>query len=175
LYTQEGMRSWCDQFLILCRRNYYQYIRNSDIILMNAVASIVLAVFIGSGLWYQIGTSQTSIPKRVPSLFFAVISQGIVGSLQSINSFPSERAIMLRERQAGAYQVSSYFAAKSVVDMLSQLWPPIIYSCIVYPMIGYQMTASKFFIFMLFMCLDCMAATSLATLGKSTLTHLTHL
>ncbi|RYH01479.1 ATP-binding cassette domain-containing protein, partial [archaeon] len=55
-YTQEGARNWLDQFFILFRRNYRQYMRNTDIILMNAVVAVLLAVFIGSGLWFQIGT-----------------------------------------------------------------------------------------------------------------------
>ncbi|RYY86092.1 hypothetical protein EON63_06365 [archaeon] len=126
---------------------------------------------------------------RVPSLFFICITQGIVGSLQSINSFPGERAIMLRERAAGTYkvsfkmnlssytihytphithntiQVSAYFAAKSTVDMVTQTWPPILFSCIVYFLIGYQNVASKFFMFTFTMVLVCLAATSMATLG----------
>ncbi len=159
-------RSWCSQFIILLTRNFYQYIRNVDIILLNALAMILLAIFIGCGLWYQIGNGQDSIPKRIPSLFFTCITQGIIGSLQAINSFPSERAIMLRERQAGTYKVSSYFAAKSLMDSLSQLWPPILFSVIVYPLIGYQMTVKKFVIYTMFMCLDCMAATTMATLGE---------
>eukprot|EP01031_Cornospumella_fuschlensis_P031589 gene31589-38177_t len=165
LYTQEGARNWLDQFFILFRRNYRQYIRNTDIILMNVLVTVLLAVFIGSGLWFQIGTGQDSIAKRVPALFFTCVTQGIVGSLQAINSFPSERAIMLRERQAGTYQVSAYFAAKSATDTLSQLWPPVLFSVIVYWLIGFQPVASKFFMYTFFMVLDCLTATSLATVG----------
>ncbi|RYH01478.1 hypothetical protein EON65_48375 [archaeon] len=113
-----------------------------------------------------IGTGQDSIAKRVPSLFFTCVTQGIVGSLQAINSFPSERAIMLRERQAGTYQVSAYFAAKTATDTLAQLWPPVLFSVIVYWLIGYQPVASKFFMYTFFMVLDCLTATSLATVGK---------
>jgi ATP-binding cassette, subfamily G (WHITE), member 2 len=156
-------RTWLQQFTILFQRNLQQYLRNSDIIFMNFVVTVLIAIFIGRGLWYQIGTGQDSIPLRVPSLFFTCITQGILGSLQAINSFPSERAIMLRERQAGTYQVSAYFMAKTAVDMLSQSWPPMLFSCIVYFMIGYQKKATKFFYYMLFMTLDALAATSLAT------------
>ena len=83
-----------------------------------------------------------------------------------MNTFPSERAIMLRERSAGAYYVSSYYTAKSVVDMLSQIWPPILFSLIAYFMLGYTLDANKFFIYMAFMMLNSLAATSLATAGK---------
>lgn len=130
---------------------------------MNFAVTVLLAVFVGRGLWYQIGTGQDSIAKLVPSLFFACVTQGIIGSLIAINSFPPERAIMLRERQAGTYQVSSYFLAKTFVDMVSQTWPPILFSCVVYFMIGYQPIASKFFYYTFFMVLDSWAATSVAT------------
>lgn len=162
-YDRDSMRSWWDQFTILFQRNMQQYFRNTDIIFMNVVLTVLLAVFIGRGLWYQIGTGQESLQTRVPSLFFACVTQGIVGSLQAINSFPAERAIMLRERQAGTYQVSSYFMAKTATDILTQLWPPMLFTCIVYFLIGYQPVASKFFYYMLFMVLDQMAATSIAT------------
>ena len=70
---------------------------------------------------------------------------------------------MLRERQAGSYQVSSYFLAKTVVDFTTSLWSPILFSSIVYFMIGYQKDPRKFFIFVLFMILNTQAPMSAAT------------
>jgi ATP-binding cassette subfamily G (WHITE) protein 2 len=158
-----GPRTWFDQFYILLQRNLQQYLRNSDLIFMNFMVTVVTAVFIGSGLWYQIGNGQASLQTRLPSLFFCVVSQGIIASLQTINSFPTERAIMLRERQAGSYQVSSYFMAKTVVDVISGLWSPILFSVITYFMIGYQLKPAKFFKFMFLMVLNSQAPMSAAT------------
>lgn len=162
-FDSTGPRAWTTQFQILLQRNFHQYIRNSDLIFMNFMVTVVLAVFIGSGLYYQMGTGQASLSLRTSSLFFCVVSQGIIASLQAINSFPTERAIMLRERQAGSYQVSSYFLAKTLVDVVTGLWGPILFSVITYFMIGYQLDASKFFTFMLFMILNTQAPMSAAT------------
>eukprot|EP01034_Spumella_vulgaris_P039627 gene39627-48969_t len=158
-----GATSWWNQFTVLTQRNFQQFIRRPDIILMNFVANTVLALFICLGIWKQIGTDQASIATRAPSLFFTCVCQGVLGSLQCINSFPGERAIMLRERAAGTYHVSAYFSAKSFVDITTSLWSPILFSCIVYFAIGYQPVTRKFFIFMMFQILDMVAATSLAT------------
>jgi hypothetical protein len=158
--------NWMSQFVILFRRSFQQYYRRSDIILMNFIMTVIMAFFVGSGIWHFIGDDQKSIKKRVPSLFFACVTQGIIASFQCISSFPSERAIVLRERASGAYFVSAYFAAKTVVDVLTQLWGPCLFTVIVYFMIGYQMVASKFFIYMGFMMLDAICALSLATMGK---------
>ncbi len=160
-----AIKSWLTQFSILFKRSFQQYYRRSDIILMNFTVTVILAFFVGSGIWHFIGTDQKSIRKRVPSLFFACVLQGIVASLQCITSFPSERAIVLRERAAGSYFVSAYFTAKTVVDVITQLWGPVVFSIIAYFMIGYQVQADKFFIYMSFMMLDSISALSLATMG----------
>ena len=134
---------------------------------MNFCTTLVLSFFIASGIWEDIGTDQTSIAKRAPSLFFACVSQGIVASLQGINSFPAERAIILRERAAGSYHISAYFMARTITDLLTQLWPPILFTVIVYPTIGYQNDPEKFLTYMVFMILDTYAATSLSAAGMT--------
>jgi ATP-binding cassette subfamily G (WHITE) protein 2 len=169
LDTKQAVRSWFAQFCILFHRNWYQYIRNYDTIIITLIVAVLLAVFTGGGIWRSIGHDSTSIPLRVPALFFICVTQGIVGSLQSVNSFPGERAIMLRERQAGAYQTSSYFAAKSAVDLLVQAWPTFIFCCIVYPMIGFRQRAGHFFLFCYFVIMNAFSAVSLASVGKGKL------
>lgn len=164
LENQLTFRSWWMQFKILFIRCGTQYLRRTDIILMNLILTIIMAIFVSCGVWYQIGTSQTSIAKRTPSLFFASVTQGIVASLQTISSFPAERAIILRERAAGAYHVSAYFGAKTCVDFLTTAWGTTLFCAIVYPTIGYQGDASKFFTYWILMLLDTNAALSLATM-----------
>ena len=157
--------SWHRQCYTLTRRNFLQYWRRRELIFLNFVATLIIAFFIGCGIWHQQGSDQVSVTTLPPSLFFGCVTQGIFASLQTVNSFPAERAIMLRERSAGSYYVSAYFIAKTVVDMVTQLWPPILFSVIVYPLMGFQPIASKFFIYMFFMILDNMAATSVAVAG----------
>jgi ABC-type multidrug transport system ATPase subunit len=155
---------WWTQFKVLFQRCGQQYLRRTDIIFLNLVATVTIALFFSLGLWFQIGHDQDSVTKRVPSLFFSCVTQGIVASLQCIASFPAERAIILRERAAGSYFVSAYFAAKTVVDVLSQTWGPTLFCIIAYPTVGYQGIARKFFIYWGFMLLDAVAALSLATM-----------
>lgn len=115
----------------------------------------------------HIGTGQASVRTRLPSLFFAMVNQGVVGSLQAVTSFPAERAVMLRERAAGAYLTSSYFVAKAAVDAITLLWSPILFTSIVYFAVGYQKSVNKFLIYAMFTIFDTYAAASLSTLGKS--------
>ena len=133
-----ALQSWCRQFTVLFQRCMMQYLRRVDLIFMNLVLTIVIAVFISCGIWHQIGTNQASVVVRTPSLFFACVTQGIVASLQTISSFPTERAIILRERAAGAYNVSAYFMARTCADFLTTLWGTTLFCAIVYPTVGYQ-------------------------------------
>lgn len=159
--------SWFTQFSVLFDRSFKQYTRRHILIFMNLAVTLLLATFVSQGIWKDIGTTQLSLATRLPSLFFACVLQGVTASLQSVNNFPGERALMLRERQSGAYSVSAYFMAKTITDMLTQMWPPIIFTCIVYPEIGYQPITHKFFIYMFFMILDTLAATSVAAAGNN--------
>lgn len=153
--------SWGHQFSVLLRRTFVESMRSSSAIYTLLFQNILMALLIGSA-FYQIGNNEQSQARRQPLLFFAVINQGIFSALSVINSFPSERLLVLRERAAGTYQVSAYFLAKNVLDALFQLPGPIIFSCIVYWMVGLQADAGKFFIFMAFMILTSLTSTSLA-------------
>uniref|UniRef100_A0A7S3M955 ABC transporter domain-containing protein n=1 Tax=Spumella elongata TaxID=89044 RepID=A0A7S3M955_9STRA len=159
----EEAKSVLFQTKILCLRNFQQQIRNWDTWLMGMAATFLIAFFLSGGIWQDLGNDQTSITKIPSALFFTFVNQGVASSLQCINSFPSERAIMLRERQAGAYTTLAYFTAKTIVDTFVLMWQPILFSVIVYPMFGLQPDAKKFFTYMAFMILDSMAATALAT------------
>ena len=61
-----------------------------------------------------------------------------------INSFPAERLLVLHERASGTYNVSAYFCAKNVVEILCQLMVPMFFSIIVYWLIGLQENAAKY-------------------------------
>jgi ATP-binding cassette subfamily G (WHITE) protein 2 len=119
-----------------------------------------MAVLVGT-VFLQIGNDQLSVVKRTPVLFFCVVNQGVFGALMMINSFPAERVLVLREREAGTYNVSAYFMSKLVADIPNVLCP-ILFSVIVYWLVGLQKDAGKFFLFTFFMVLCTLAATSYA-------------
>lgn len=156
-----GHVPWLRQFLILCQRNFREQVRKRGILLTNIFQTIAIAILIGT-VFLNIGHNQRSINRRQAALFFCCINQGIFGSQSVINSFPSERSLSLRERAAGTYMVSAYFLAKSLIDALAQLITPILFSCVVYFLIGFETDPHKFFVFMAFMILCNLSSTSAA-------------
>eukprot|EP01038_Epipyxis_sp_PR26KG_P005179 gene5179-7206_t len=163
-FTMRALHNWLFQFGILFHRNSIEKIRRWDVILMNVVITCIVGTFIGMGAWHQIGTTQAAVAKINPIMFFCVIHQGVVSSLQGTYAFPLERALMLRERASGAYYVSAYFLAKTTVDMLVQLIMPAIFTCFVYPMCGLDPLPIKFFRFMALNMLLSVSATSLSNM-----------
>ncbi|CAF1013544.1 unnamed protein product [Adineta ricciae] len=153
--------TWLKQVQILLQRNFQEQIRQSKIIVISLIQTIIMAILIGTA-FLRIGQSQSSIVRREPVIFFCAVNQGVFGALMVINSFPVERALTLRERASGTYFASAYFTAKIIADTLVQIPVPIIFSCIVYFLIGLDATVEKFCIFTLLMLLCSIAATSLA-------------
>lgn len=160
----KDFQPWYRQFLILLRRNLHAHIVRWDIILTNVAVTLIIATFVGKSVWENLGVHKAGSAKRQAALFFCVIHQGIVASLQGTHSFPLERALMLRERAAGTYYVSAYFLSKTIADMIVQIIAPIIFTCTCYPLVGFQNTGRQFMIFMAFMILDSFAATSLSNM-----------
>eukprot|EP00300_Choanocystis_sp_HF-7_P009316 c16366_g1_i2.p1 GENE.c16366_g1_i2~~c16366_g1_i2.p1 ORF type:complete len:361 (+),score=99.49 c16366_g1_i2:26-1084(+) len=161
LHTR-GQVGWVEQFCTLSHRNVKELMRKRDILWTNVIQTIIIAVLIGT-VFLQIGTTQASLKRRAPLMFFCCINQGVFGSLAVINAFPSERALSLRERAAGSYNVSAYFLSKSLIDSLPQIFYPIIFSTIVYFLVGLrQDNIGHFFVFMAFMMLCNLCATSAA-------------
>lgn len=68
----------------------------------------------------------------------------------SLLVFPEERSIFLKEENSKLYTTLSYFIGRTLVDLPILLIAPIIYSLIVYWMVGLDdSSASKIFIFIL--------------------------
>eukprot|EP01038_Epipyxis_sp_PR26KG_P005768 gene5768-7964_t len=160
----KAAQPWHMQFLVLLQRALHSHLRRWDILLINIAVTLILGTFICESVWANIGTHKASSAKRQASLFFCVIHQGVLASLQSIFTFPMERALMLRERAAGSYNVSSYFLSKTLADTIVQIINPIIFTCLVYPSIGYQPSPKQFFIFMTVMVMVNNAAVAVANM-----------
>jgi ABC-type multidrug transport system permease subunit len=93
--------------------------------------AIAISIIVG-GIYSNIGYSQLSIQNRSGVLFLILISQGFQSLLAVLNSFPSEKRIVRRERSGRAYTTISYFCAKVAVELPLNLVLTIFYSCICY-------------------------------------------
>jgi ABC-type multidrug transport system permease subunit len=158
-----GGMTWGGQFNVLFRRSVKAALRNWYIYITQYITSIVFGLLVGS-VFVRMDNTQAGFARRLPAIWFCVINQGLIAAISVINAFPSERALVLRERAAGMYRCSSYFVAKTVVETLAQLPNPILFSVVAYPIMGLQHTPEKYGVFVGYMILCFFAATSVATM-----------
>lgn len=164
-FTLRAMPHWVYQYGTLLHRNWMDKRRRWDVVAVNILVTAILAVFISCGAWSNLSNDQAGLAKRNPLLFFTVMHQGIIASIQGTHSFPLERALMLRERAAGSYYCSAYFLAKVTVDSFVQILSPIVFTAFVYPLCGLNLhKVDKVFIFMGFQMLLCNCAVALSNM-----------
>ncbi len=155
--------SWWRMFVLLFVRSLKLSYRNKLLIVIQLAQTILMALLIG-GVYFQIPFTQAGMSTRQSALFFCVVNQGVFGAMMTINIFPAERVVILRERMAGMYPVSAYFLAKNAAEVVLQVAYPVLFSCIVYWMVGFRPTAAAFFIFVGMMELCLFTANSVALL-----------
>jgi len=84
------------------------------------------------------------------------------GAFAIIFVFPLERSVVTRERASGTYRVSSYFVAKTLCELPRTFFFNMLFSCILYWMVGLRATAGAFFFFVLIVFVTTVTAESLA-------------
>jgi ATP-binding cassette subfamily G (WHITE) protein 2 len=162
-YTQP----WLLQVGYTCQRSLVDAWRNPYLLRLQYILIISAALVLG-GLFFQMTLNSAGAQNRLGLLFF-VCTVLMVVTLPSIDTFFVERSVFLREKAAGYYSASAYFTAKALSDVVPlRLIPPIIFTCIMYPMTGLRLqTASYFFWFMLVVILLSYCSTGLCLLISS--------
>nr|XP_054768341.1 uncharacterized protein LOC129275898 [Lytechinus pictus] len=79
--------------------------------------------FIAGALWFQIKFTEDKIRDISGALFFISAYWGFESIYSSLTSFQIERAVLAKERSAGAYRLSAYFMSKviGVLPLLSTM------------------------------------------------------
>ena len=89
----------------------------------------------------------------IGSLFFITVNQTMMNMMGTILTFQEERPVFLREQANKMYRVSSYYAAKIIIETPILSFTPLLFAVIVYFKIGLMITASQFFYFYLIILL----------------------
>ncbi len=78
---------WTTQFRVLLRRSLKEQWRKRNVTYVLMTLTTVMAVLVGT-VFLRIGTSQTSVTRRSPVLFFTVINQvrAARGAIEGVNS-----------------------------------------------------------------------------------------
>eukprot|EP00698_Gefionella_okellyi_P010723 TRINITY_DN2797_c0_g1_i2.p1 TRINITY_DN2797_c0_g1~~TRINITY_DN2797_c0_g1_i2.p1 ORF type:complete len:1272 (-),score=416.47 TRINITY_DN2797_c0_g1_i2:106-3921(-) len=155
----EHQNSWLTMFSVLLVRAWRNLIRQSTGTIARGVQSVVMGVLIGL-IYLRQPSNQVGISNRVGVLFFFLMFQ--TANMNTVlHAFPSEKNIIIRDRAAGAYKMSSYIMARYIAELPFELIFPALFAIICYWMVGLKLEAGAFFIFLVTLVLMNMCATGL--------------
>jgi len=154
--------SWWAEFSLLLGRAFKNVTREPKTTKMAISQQLLMALIVG-GVYINVGrqNDQKSSRDREGVLFFVTLNQAFLALQTCVLLFHGEKQVFNRERNAGAYRVSSYFTAKSLADTPLSLGTPLLHCIILYFMVGLNVTsATQFFVFIFFTLMNIATAQS---------------
>nr|GEU43666.1 pleiotropic drug resistance protein 1-like [Tanacetum cinerariifolium] len=111
-----------------------------------------IGIIFGTMFWNLGGKrkSQQDLNNALGSMYAAVLFLGVqnAGAVQPVVGI--ERTVFYRERAAGMYSALPYAFAQVLVEIPYVLVQTVVYTVMVYSMIGFEWTAAKFFWYLYF-------------------------
>ncbi|MEW5318451.1 MAG: hypothetical protein WDW38_009672 [Sanguina aurantia] len=136
------------QFYLLALRSSKNMWRNSLILKAKLAQTVFLSVIVAL-IFLHIKPDLAGVQDREGSLFFIVVS-GIFSSLTgTLTVFGAEKVVFSREYGSRMYSLFAFFSSRWLVELPTHIILPIVSSCIMYWIIGYQNTTIKFWWFAL--------------------------
>ncbi|XP_056346242.1 broad substrate specificity ATP-binding cassette transporter ABCG2 isoform X2 [Oenanthe melanoleuca] len=153
--------SFLHQLKWVSRRTFKNLIGNPQASIAQVCVTAVLGLIVGA-IFFGLEENTTGLQNRVGAMFFLTTNQ-CFSSVSAIELFVVEKKIFIHEYISGYYRTSAYFIAKLMADLIPiRTMPSIIFTCIVYFMLGLKPTAGAFFTMMFTLMMVSYTATSMA-------------
>ncbi|KFM08184.1 ATP-binding cassette sub-family G member 2, partial [Aptenodytes forsteri] len=128
-----------------------------------SVAQLCVTAFLGlvvGAIFFGLKEDSTGLQNRVGAMFFLTTNQ-CFSSVSAIELFIVEKKTFTHEYISGYYRTSAYFISKLMADLIPmRTIPSIIFTCIIYFMLGKYVEA--FFTMMFTLMMVSYTATSMA-------------
>lgn len=137
------------QIYELTKRGWQVIVRNPITFKARFAQTLLIGLLVGL-VYLQLGNNQSSIRDRQGALFFLITTQVMSALMGVLLTFPLERALLIREQSNGMYSVINYFLGKFISSVPLDIFFSVMFSVIVYWMVGFNTTgAAPFFMFLL--------------------------
>ncbi|XP_040042075.2 broad substrate specificity ATP-binding cassette transporter ABCG2d [Gasterosteus aculeatus] len=151
--------SFCHQLRWVLKRTFQNLMLTPQTSVAQLGVNIFLALVVGA-IFFGVKEDQSGMQNRMGVLFFITINQ-CFSTVSAAELFIMERKLFVHEYISGYYRVSVYFLSKILADIALRTITSVIFSSIVYFMIGLKSTAASFAIFTLTVTLVAYTATAL--------------
>ncbi|XP_010553380.1 PREDICTED: ABC transporter G family member 39-like isoform X2 [Tarenaya hassleriana] len=144
---------YSQSFSTQCRacfwKQYKSYWRHPQYNAIRFLMTVVIGIMFGLIFW-QKGTKiekQQDLNNFFGAMYAALLFLGATNAATVQPVVAIERTVFYRERAAGMYSAIPYAFAQVAVEMIYNFAQTVVYSLILYTMIGYDWTVGKFFWF----------------------------
>merc|ERR1719398_8355 len=127
--------------------------------------NLFMAVLFGV-LWWQNGRgAKLATPEgatNVAAVLFLIVSMiSLRLFFGNLFTFPDEKTMLLKEREAGMYPISAFFFGRTVADIPLDMAIPVMMLTVIYCMVGLKPTVGAFLLTQLVLLIACFIASSL--------------
>jgi len=149
---------------VLFERAMMNTLRNPMVIWVRLTMDIVLSLVIAT-VWWDIGSDVTAsdVNNLASVLFFIAAFQAFM-AITSMHSFLEDKAVFVKEKSSGCYNVISYNVSAFLASSPFLLFIAIVCSLIIYFSLSLNSEGGKFFIYTLNLFLTLLCADAVAFL-----------
>jgi len=133
-------------------KQYKSYWKNPPYNAMRYLMTLLDGLVFGTVFW-QKGTkieSQQDLYNLLGATYAAIFFLGATNCFTVQPVVSIERTVFYREKAAGMYSPLSYALAQTCMEIIYNILQGMLYTILIYVMIGYDWKADKFFYFMFF-------------------------
>ncbi|XP_010007699.1 PREDICTED: ATP-binding cassette sub-family G member 2, partial [Nestor notabilis] len=153
--------SFLHQLKWVSKRTFKNLVGNPQASIAQLCVTAFLGLVIGA-IFFGLKEDSTGLQNRVGAMFFLTTNQ-CFSSISAIELFVVEKKIFIHEYISGYYRISAYFISKLMADLIPmRTIPSIIFSCIIYFMLGLKPTVEAFFTMFFTLMMVSYTATSMA-------------
>ncbi|XP_060676333.1 pleiotropic drug resistance protein 1-like [Ziziphus jujuba] len=152
-FPTEYSQSLFTQCMACLWKQHWSYWRNPQYTALRFLFTTFMAIMFGT-IFLNLGskrTKQQDLFNAMGSMYAAVIFLGIKNSSLVQPVVSVERNVFYRERAAGMYSAFPYAFAQVIIEVPYVLGQALVYGIVVYAMVGFQWTFSKFLWYLFFM------------------------
>jgi len=126
-----ALRNWKVQRIELMRKLQYFQI-------------LAFALVIGF-FWLRLGTTEDDIYPRISAIWLSFSYFSVHPTMVGLQAMFADKFMLAKERAAGTYRLSSWYAARVVAEVPSDVLLPSLFLIIAYWMVGLPALAESFF------------------------------
>ncbi|KFW07739.1 ATP-binding cassette sub-family G member 2, partial [Eurypyga helias] len=155
------VNSFLHQLKWVSKRTFKNLVGNPQASIAQVCVTALLGLVVGA-IFFGLKEDSAGLQNRVGAMFFLTTNQ-CFSSISAIELFVVEKKIFIHEYISGYYRTSAYFISKLMADLIPmRTIPSIIFTCIIYFMLGNQDTLQAFFTMMFTLMMVSYTATSMA-------------